>query len=38
MKKDLIPIADALKQEEEQRKKRQQKERTLTEAPIANVS
>lgn len=36
MKRDLVPVAEALKQEEEHRKKRQQKERAPAESQIAS--
>ena len=38
MKRDLVPIAEALKAEEEQRKKRNQKERSITDSRSAAVS
>ena len=36
MKRDLVPIADALKAEEEQRKKRQQKALADSQSPSSN--
>lgn len=35
MKRDLVPISDALKAEEEQRKKRHQKERSTADSQTA---